>query len=558
MENRCFACMNKIGSAKDICSFCGNDNSIPEYDEKKQLKPGVLLKERFLIGLLLEHNGEGVTYIAYDLVDKKRVRVRELFPDSLCQRGNDGAVNVKLGCEIQFKSLMVDFAELSKEIIDIKSNSCLLKAKQIFSSNNTLYTVYEDVAGVTLTRYLIDCAGELSWDEAEVLFLPLLHTIKILNANGIIHRGISPDTIIVTKNNELKLTGICTSGVRANNSEIKAELYVGYAAPEQYQKCTSYGEWTDVYAISAVLYKTLTGTMPPRADTRDPAAHIISPRELNPSVPQTVSDAISRGLAYNKKERTIYIKDLIGDLYAASHETPVQPQRRVDETEGKSMKSQSHKKKFRVPVWLIVILIAVPIMLGLLFLAYKFVLGDKASSTNQSSMPVNTSDVSSDNISSELPSSTPTSAPISSEDAINNISVDNFDDLFYDDIIANEYYSKAYLITKKDVFDETAPIGVVVGQSIPANEIVKGGTAIELLVSKGAQFVVLPPLVDERGQPTSAEEYKKYLTKHGLECTIETKVVEFGIPGEIYELSVPVGSSVDREVTKSIIIYVVG
>ena len=46
-----------------------------------------------------------------------------------------------------------------------------------------------------------------------------------------------------------------------------SELFAGYAAPEQYEKCSSHGEWTDVYAVCAVLYKALTGAMPDRADT---------------------------------------------------------------------------------------------------------------------------------------------------------------------------------------------------------------------------------------------------------------------------------------------------
>lgn len=554
MENRCFACMNKLGAARDVCSYCGNDNSKAEFDEKSQLAPGMILRERFMVGFPLEHNGEGLTYIAYDTMDKKRVRIRELFPDNLCQRGQRGEILVKSGCEIQYKALMVDFAELSKQLIDIKSNNCLLKAKQIFSENNTLYTVHEDIAGVTLTRYLLEAAGELGWDATEMLFLPLLHTIKLLNSNGIIHRGISPDTIIVTKNNELKLTGICTSGVRAINSDIKPELFAGYAAPEQYQKCTSHGEWTDVYAISAVLYKTLTGTMPSKADVRDPEKPLVSPKELNSAIPLTVSDAIMRGLAYNKKERTLYIKDLIGDLYTSeSHECAPQPppqSRRVPEAP-----VRSRKKRFRVPVWLIVILITVPIMLGLLVLAYKLVLGEFDQPANQSSVP----DISSSPPSSATPTSSapPSSAP-SSEPPVSNISVDNFMDFHYDDIVANEFYSKNYILTRKDVYHETAAVGMVVAQSVPANTITKAGVAVELSVSKGPQFVTVPPLIDETGQMVAVEDYKAYFVKNGLEVTVETKTSDFGIPGQIIDLSVDVGGSIDRETTKSVTIYVAG
>ena len=57
---------------------------------------------------------------------------------------------------------MTDFAELSRQLIGITASNSLLKAKDIFADNGTLYVVYEDVSGVTLTRYLMDNAGELS------------------------------------------------------------------------------------------------------------------------------------------------------------------------------------------------------------------------------------------------------------------------------------------------------------------------------------------------------------------------------------------------------------
>lgn len=549
MENRCFACMNKITTSNQICTHCGNDNKIIDFDPKFQLKPGTILREVFMVGLIIEHNGEGITYTAYDINEKKRVRIRELFPDRLCVRDQLGSVNVKLGCEIQFKSLKDDYAELSRQLIDFRSNNCLLRAKHLFVQNNTLYTVYDDVAGVTLTRYLIDCAGELSWDETEALFLPLIHTIKMLNSNGIIHRGIGPDTIIVTRNNELKLTGVCTSGVRAYNSELKPELYEGYAAPEQYQKCISYGEWTDVYSISAVLYKTLTGTMPPTVQVRDANSRITTPIQLNPNIPQAVSDAIVRGLAYNKSERTQQIKDFIGELYAAA---PVQRSviREVDEY------IPVKKKKFRLPVWFIVILIAVPIMLGLLFLAYKFVLGPLDETTSSSDSAINAG-VSSSDISSEPPSSAPqpSSESPSSED-VSNFAVDDFSGKDYEDTVALEFYKPMYVFSKKEQYHETVPLGKVISQNIEANSIVPLGAKIELTVSLGTQHVTIPPLVDGSGFGISVEDYKKYLTDNGLECVTEPIDSNTVPTGNIASLSVPVGTAVDREITKSVTIYV--
>ena len=62
------------------------------------------------------------------------------------------------------------------------------------------------------------------------MFKPLFDTVILLNERGIVHRGISTDTILVTANMTLRLKGICTAAVRAINSEVKPELFDGYAA----------------------------------------------------------------------------------------------------------------------------------------------------------------------------------------------------------------------------------------------------------------------------------------------------------------------------------------
>ncbi len=542
MVKRCYACMNPLES--DVCKKCDHNNSDLTTINAQLLKPGTIIKDRYYIGLPIDQNGEGVTYIGYDNTQNEKVRIREFFPDTLCHRDaktNDVLCN--LGFEIQYKSLMTDFVELSRQLIGITANNSLLKAKEILTDNSTIYTVYEDVEGVKLTRYLRDNAGELNWEETENLFLPLLYTVKLLNSNGIIHRGISPETIIVTKNHELKLSGVCTSAVRAINSEVTAELFSGYAAPEQYQKCTSHGEWTDVYSISAVLYKTLTGTMPQRADMRDIDDEVMKPRQLNPNIPMGVSEAIANGLGYSKSNRTVYVKDLIGELYAAT--APIQPINIHTEFE-----EVPNKPKFRLPIWLIVILVTLPIMLILFFVAYNFVLGGGSKNTSS------TESVLSSNISSEDTSSEPASSKETSSN-VPTVVVEDFEGKLYDDVIVSEFYTKWFKFKPKlEVFDETAPIGEIIDQNIAKNKRVPEGTEIELTVSKGTQFVTLPPLTDSMGVPITPEHYKAFLVENGLEVVIEYVNSNNTPSGQIDHLSHELVVMVDREKVKSITIFV--
>lgn len=59
-----------------------------------------------------------------------------------------------------------------------------------------------------------------------------------------------------------RLTGYGTLALRTGGSELKSQLYPGYAAPEQYSAAEFSGRYTDVYALAAVCYKMVTGQTP--------------------------------------------------------------------------------------------------------------------------------------------------------------------------------------------------------------------------------------------------------------------------------------------------------
>ena len=88
----------------------------------------------------------------------------------------------------------------------------------IFPQNNTAYVIFEFINGITLKAYLANCSGELSWDRVKELFPPILTTLSLVHSAGIIHRGISPQTILVTEKNELKLIDFQISAGRTTGT----------------------------------------------------------------------------------------------------------------------------------------------------------------------------------------------------------------------------------------------------------------------------------------------------------------------------------------------------
>ncbi|MGI5958281.1 MAG: PASTA domain-containing protein [Massiliimalia sp.] len=312
---KCLGCMREIDENAERCPYCGFSSK--DRVAAHLLAPKTPLHNRYLIGRVLYTDGEGISYLSFDVQMSRPVVIREYFPSKLVAReGQD--VTVNLGCEAKFKALRSDFVDLYSHLADLKVLTNIRQVYDLFEEHNTVYAVCEYFEAQTLNEYLIDQAGELTWEQASVLFKPLLESMVVVNASGVIHRGISPEHIMVTEEGTLKLLGFSICSARSSGGLIESRLADGYAAPEQYSRMTPHGEWTDVYGLCAVLYKVLTGTQPPIATSRAVNDNLINLSELNSTVPGYVSRAVMKGLAYDYSERTRNVRDLINTLYFAT------------------------------------------------------------------------------------------------------------------------------------------------------------------------------------------------------------------------------------------------
>ncbi|MDO5560772.1 MAG: PASTA domain-containing protein [Oscillospiraceae bacterium] len=314
----CYGCFEPIGD-EQICKHCGYKQKSPY--STTYIAPGTMLNDRYLVGKMLSHNGEGATYLAFDTVISCKILIREYVPDSLCTRVKGSPViNVNHDSVAQYKSLMAEFTELNKQLAKLRSVNHINPVLDLFSENNTTYAVFEYIDGVNFIQYLKDNAGELTWKQVSRMFPPLFTSLSILHNAGIVHRGISPQTIYVTNKGELKLTDFCIAAVRTTKTELAAEIFKGYAAPEQYSPSSWQGTWTDVYGLCAVLYRILTGSMPTDASMRTSDGELTSPVELNPDIPENVSNAIMDGMKMSGEERIQTVTELVTRIFEPSEE----------------------------------------------------------------------------------------------------------------------------------------------------------------------------------------------------------------------------------------------
>ena len=304
-DNLCMSCMREIGDEK-ICPYCGY------HVDSAQISPYLpvrtLVANRYLVGKMLEYNGEGATYIGWDLKEKKAVKLREFIPDSFTTRTTTNLnLQVMPGSEATFAELRRSFEELWTKLARLKGLSALISVNAVVEDYNTSYAIYDHFEGISLRDFLLrNKLGYVPWEKARQLLMPLLSTLGTLHSAGIIHRGISPSTLIIGGDGKIKITGFCIGAARTARSELNSQLFDGYAAIEQYGLDGRQGTWTDIYAFAAVLYRTLIGSDPISAKERMTNDRLMVPGKFAEALPAYVSskniDLVERHGIFNETE----------------------------------------------------------------------------------------------------------------------------------------------------------------------------------------------------------------------------------------------------------------
>ena len=184
----------------------------------------------------------------------------------------------------------------------------------VIEENNTVYAVEESEKGMTLSHYLHLRSRTLTPAEARTLLQPIMEGVALLHKSGLIHRGICPDNILLPIDGTARLTGYGTLALRTGGSELKSQLYPGYAAPEQYSAAEFSGRYTDVYALAAVCYRMVTGQTPVAAPQRKVRDSMESAHSLEAGVPTWFSQVLACALRLDPAKRMQTVPELMSAL----------------------------------------------------------------------------------------------------------------------------------------------------------------------------------------------------------------------------------------------------
>lgn len=270
MLQRCLNCMEEYDEELGVCPVCGSINRKLQ-DNALYLTRGTVLKGRYLIGGALGSGGFGTTYLCWDYTLEQKVAIKEYLPSEFATRGSGQSyVSVFGGKKSeQFSDGREQFLEEAKKLVKFQNEPGIVRVYDSFEENNTAYIVMEYLDGETLGAF-IEREKSLPVKRAIELILPVILSLKEVHKAGIIHRDISPDNIIITKEGEAKLIdfGAARFATTSYSRSLTVIIKQGYSPEEQYRSRGDQGPHTDVYALGAVLYKMVTGVTPPDAMER--------------------------------------------------------------------------------------------------------------------------------------------------------------------------------------------------------------------------------------------------------------------------------------------------
>ncbi len=293
--------MNAVPADAKACPKCGYNGSQKNPDN--DLAIGYRLRGRYVIGMEKYHDGDCVTYAGFDCTDNTVVEIKEFLLHGACKRDENNILIPNQGAELHFKTAMMDFCELYRNLAKLSAEPNVIHVNDCFEANQTAYAVLETFNGVTLREFLDMVGGTMPFDKCIVLLTPVLDALSRIHSVNLIHRGVSPETILVNRNGDVKLGGYATSTVRTKDTEVTPKLFSGYSAPEQYSSTMWQNASTDVYGVAAVFYRCLTGVTPQDASQRRSYDSLERPIALQSTIPQYASRAIMLGMLLNNKER---------------------------------------------------------------------------------------------------------------------------------------------------------------------------------------------------------------------------------------------------------------
>jgi serine/threonine protein kinase/tetratricopeptide (TPR) repeat protein len=276
------------------------------YMKETVLQPGDVIGARYEILQLLGEGGMGAVYKAVDREVERTVALKLIRPEL--------ASNPSILARFK-QELLTAHQVTHKNVIRIYDLS---------EADGVKFITMEYVEGSDLRRILID-NGKLSPERAVEIIRQVCLALDAAHSAGVIHRDLKPQNIMQDAKTGRILVmdfGLARSMEGDGMTQTGALLgTIEYMSPEQSMGKTL-DQRSDIFAVGLIFYELLVGKTPYRADSamasllRRHQERAVPAAELDSSVPNALSDIVSKCLERDLEHRYQNVQQILADLDA--------------------------------------------------------------------------------------------------------------------------------------------------------------------------------------------------------------------------------------------------
>lgn len=483
-----------------------------------------IINQRYKIDRKIGTGGMADVFEAYDTSLSRKVAIKMLHPQFAQEK---------------------DFIERFKREAQSAANLSHPNIVNVYDwgkENNSYFIVMEFIKGSDLKKIIKD-KGPFSSIEAINIISKVCQALQTAHKNNIIHRDIKPHNIILTNEDEVKVTdfGIARAGP---SSVTQTGSIVGtpqYISPEQ-AKGNKVNNTSDLYSVGVVLYEMLTGRVPFKAENPLSVAmkHVneepLPPTQINPNIFKSLEKVILKAMSKNQDDRYQTADELLEDLRKCKEGLPIKD---TDSIMAKttvmapSKPIRSKEKKRKKNKYLPWIFLVIAILLSIAIGAFAFFTYYKPAQTvtvpNFKEMEIKKAqdlaekkglklkiekkeyhdEIAKNHIISQDPKS---GLKVKEGDTVKVIVSKGSELVAVPDLTGKTTSEAGFILGKKDLeigeiskeFSDKIPEDTIIGQDPPAGQKVKSGTKVDLIISQGIENVQIPDVIGKTSQEAAA------------------------------------------------------
>jgi predicted Ser/Thr protein kinase len=219
----------------------------------------------YRIERVLGSGGFGITYLGFDLL-QQRFAIKEYYPRQFATRQHMTVQPTSREDAKLFEECRERFLREAQALVHLggvaDASDGIVRVKTYFEALGTCFLVMDYVEGNSLATVFRDEPGGLLPARVRSLLTQLLSSIRVVHRAGLVHRDIKPANVILREDDRLVLIdfGSTRQAMPGENTSFTQIYSGGYGPPEQMIGLPQ-GEFSDIYAIGAVCYRAIGGSV---------------------------------------------------------------------------------------------------------------------------------------------------------------------------------------------------------------------------------------------------------------------------------------------------------